>query len=332
MWQTHVAALPAEAGARWRQARAAAMRTPECPLAFVPETPTRRADLEAAVAEARAWYEERATARRRWRAEQWWQFVQRDVATGGRRTFRWVRQPALQAPPPLIEGPRGLEGGPAAVLRHAAGEWHPLWDKADQQHPDELALLRTIRELPPFPSLPPLSDDVVEQAVARLPLGRAPGPDDWAGDELRRWPRPLLRALAALLRKVEELGRWPAGLQAAEVVLLPKPGGDPNLPLHKRPITLLPVIYRLWARLRLRQVDAWRASWDPAVTALPKGPEGQAWDLAWELAVAPACGQTVCGAAVDFSKCYDSVRLPLLRRVLAAAGWPTGILGPLMAA
>ena len=218
------------------------------------------------------------------------------------------------------------------MLRQAAGEWHPLLAKTDDMHPDEVTLLRTIRELPPFPPLLPLSDAAVAQAIARLPLGRAPGPDDWAGEELRRWPPPLVRALAALLRKVEELGRWPAGLWAAEVVLLPKPGGDPDQPLQRRPITLLPVIYRLWARLRLHQVDEWRAGWDPAVASLPKGPEGQAWDLAWELAVAPAWGHTVSGAAVDLTKCYDSVRHPLLRRALAAAGWPAGILEPLLAA
>ena len=118
----------------------------------------------------------------------------------------------------------------------------------------------------------------------------------------------------------------------AEVVLIPKPGGDPDMPLQLRPITLLPVIYRLWARIRLRAVDAWRSAWDPAVASACKGPDGQAWDLAWALAVAPVHGQAVSGVAVDLSKCYDSVRLPLLRRILAAAGWPQAIAGPMLAA
>ena len=225
-----------------------------------------------------------------------------------------------------------MEGGPAVVLRQAAQAWHPLWARDDHPHPQEPQLLMGIRDLPAFPPLAPLGDEEVVQAVTRLPLRRAPGPDGWAGEELRLWPRPLVVALVAMLRTVEALGRWPLGLWAAEVVRLPKPGGDPDQPLQKRPIALLPVIYRLWARLRLRQVDAWRAAWDPAVASLTKGPEGQAWGLAWELAVAPASGHTICGVTVDLTKCYDSVRLPLLRRALAAAGWPAGVVGPFLSA
>ena len=35
---------------------------------------------------------------------------------------------------------------------------------------------------------------------------------------------------------------------------------------------------------------------------------------------------------MDFSKCYDPVRLPLLARALAAAAWPSGLVRPLLAA
>ena len=34
----------------------------------------------------------------------------------------------------------------------------------------------------------------------------------------------------------------------------------------------------------------------------------------------------------DMAKCYDSARLPLLRRVLTAAGWPAAVLEPLLSA
>ena len=169
-------------------------------------------------------------------------------------------------------------------------------------------------------------------AVWALPLGRAPGPDGWTAEEMRLWPGHLLRGLAACFRLVEQLGRWPAALATADVVLLPKPGGDPDNPLQRRPITLLPIPYRLWARLRLPAVEGWRALWDPAVEDAPKGADGQAWDLAWDLACAAPAHQEVAGMAVDMAKCYDTVRLPLLRRVLTAAGWPAAILGPLLAA
>ena len=58
------------------------------------------------------------------------------------------------------------------------------------------------------------------------PLGRARGPDGRAKEDLRLWPGRLTLALADLLRAVEAIGRWRVGLQAADVALLPKPGGQ----------------------------------------------------------------------------------------------------------
>ena len=302
------------------------------PLDAAPLLPPDRDALEGSVLQFRAWHLDQAAARKAWRTDQWWRFVKGDVASGGRKVFRWVRQPALQAPPPLAATASGLQGGPAAVLRSSVAAWHGLWAKRDETHPAEAGIREAVRALPAFPMPCPLSDSLVAAAVAALPLHKASGPDDWTGDELRLWPGLLVPALAALLRHVELLGRWPSALTVAEVVLIPKPGGDPDSPLQLRPTTLLPVIYRLRARIRLRAVDSWRAAWDPAVAFACKGPEGQAWDLAWALAVAPVQGQAVSGVAVDLSKCYDSVRLPLLRRVLAAAGWPQAIAGPMLAA
>ena len=79
-------------------------------------------------------------------------------------------------------------------------------------------------------------------------------------------------ALTALLVAVEAAGSWPAGLGAADVVLLPKAGGSVDEPMQRRPITLLPVLYRLWARLRLPLVEAWRAQWDQASADSPQRP------------------------------------------------------------
>ena len=80
--------------------------------------------------------------------------------------------------------------------------------------------------------------------------------------------------------------------------------------------------------MRLRQVEAWRAGWGPALADAPKGADGQAWVLAWGLALAPATGAAVAGVATDLPKCYDGARLPLLRRPLASAGWPSGLVAP----
>ena len=72
-----------------------------------------------------------------------------------------------------------------------------------------------------------LPTDVAVAASERVPpLGRARGPDGRAREDLRLWPGRLTLALADLLRAVEAIGRWRVGLQAADVALLPKPGGQ----------------------------------------------------------------------------------------------------------
>ena len=279
---------------------------------------------------ARGEYLAAASANKRQRAEGWHTYVQEQFRTGGRRVFQWIRSPASAAPPPLVATGTGLVGGPAAELQVAAAAWIPLWQQTDQPPAQEAAWLALLADLPAFPQLPDLGLAELQAGLSALPGGKAPGLDDWLGEELRLWPPPLVAALWKLLQAVERLGRWPAGLRGAEVVLPLKPGGDPAEPLDRRPLNLLSVVYRCWARLRGRHVAAWRRLWDPAVAAARLGADGQAWELAWAQAEAEAGDQEFAGLAVDFRKAYDSVRLGLVRRLLAAAGWPLAIVGPLL--
>ena len=248
------------------------------------------------------------------RRDHWHAWCVTDVRQGGRRLFRWLRQGRDPGLCPAVQVDGEWRGGPGAQLDRATAAWQPLWTRADSPHPEEAAWLRHLALLPPFPSPPPLSVDECRLAFAALPTGRAPGLDGWDGAELRLWPRPLVDITCGLLRAIERLGRWPQGLLRAEVVLLPKPGGDPGDPLQRRPITLLPVLYRLWARLRWPVVQAWRAASDPAVATASLGADGHAWQLGLDLALGRCTGHTVSGVAVDFAKCYDGVRLALLAR------------------
>ena len=59
--------------------------------------------------------------------------------------------------------------------------------------------------------------------------------------------------MAQILNKVEEVGEWPAALAGARFVFLSK--GEGNAVLGQRPIGILPMLYRLWARVRLREAE-----------------------------------------------------------------------------
>ena len=76
------------------------------------------------------------------------------------------------------------------------------------------------------------------------------------GTSLRHLPLPWFSGLAALLELVETSGVWPQGLLDAYIDMIPEADGD-FTPLGQRPLNVLPVVYRLWASLRLGHLREW---------------------------------------------------------------------------
>ena len=52
------------------------------------------------------------------------------------------------------------------------------------------------------------------------------------------------------------------GLLDAYIATIPKTDGDAT-PLGQRPLSVLPVVYRIWASARMSQLDGWFKSWVP---------------------------------------------------------------------
>ena len=67
---------------------------------------------------------------------------------------------------------------------------------------------------------------------------------------------------ARILSKVEDLGVWPDRLLDAYTAMIPKTDGDAT-PLGQRPLSVLPIVYRIWASARMGQLDGWFKSWVP---------------------------------------------------------------------
>ena len=89
------------------------------------------------------------------------------------------------------------------------------------------------------------------QEVARAKKATAGGLDGWAWNEVKALPLPRFSGLAILLELVE-----PHGLLDAYIAMIPKADGD-SAPLGQRPLSVLPVVYRLWASLRLGHLREW---------------------------------------------------------------------------
>ena len=104
--------------------------------------------------------------------------------------------------------------------------------------------------------------------LRRMPRRKRPGLDAWTVAELRLLPDKILEWVAELFEAVEARGSWPQHLREPEGLLLPKPGGGGGGAkavggagigaLDRRPIWLLPILYRVWAAGRAQLLARWR--------------------------------------------------------------------------
>ena len=69
-------------------------------------------------------------------------------------------------------------------------------------------------------------------------------------------PAPWDDELAGILTLVEDTGVWPEGLLDAYIAMILKSDGDAT-PLGQRPLSVLPVVYRVWASARMVQIEGW---------------------------------------------------------------------------
>ena len=123
---------------------------------------------------ARTEYETAAARERSDRAAAWHEFGNKDFRVGGRRVYRWIREPASVAPSPVVALDGALVGGPAAELQAATAAWQPLWQRADAQPEEEAEWLGHLAGLPRFPELRPLTPQRVQEGINHLANSRPP--------------------------------------------------------------------------------------------------------------------------------------------------------------
>ena len=107
----------------------------------------------------------------------------------------------------------------------------------------------------PEVALPRLTCQVLADGVQRK-IVTAGSLDGWGWRELKVLPVSWYDELACILTKVEDNGVWPDGLLDACIAMIPKTHADAT-PFGHRPLSVLPVVYRIWASARMGQLDGW---------------------------------------------------------------------------
>ena len=150
--------------------------------------------------------------------------------------------------------------------------------------------------------------------------------DGWGWKELKVLPVSWFDQLARILTLVEDNGVWPDGLLNAYITMIPKTDGDAT-PLGQRPLSVLPVVYRIWASSRMLHLEGWFKSWVPDSVFSAGGGRGsvEAWytsafDI--EEVLSGSVDSHIHLFAADVIKSFDTVDRGVLGAVLSSLGLP----------
>ena len=130
--------------------------------------------------------------------------------------------------------------------------------------------------LPVF-ELPGLTGQMLSDVVHRK-SATAGSLDGWGWREFQILPVSWYDELARVLTLVEDSGVWPDGSLDAYIAMIPKTDGDAT-PLGQRPLSVLPIVYRIRASARMVQLEGWFKSWVPDSVFSAGGGRGsvEAW-------------------------------------------------------
>jgi hypothetical protein len=203
-----------------------------------------------------------------------------------------------------------LYAGQKALLAASEAAWWPLWQNPRAPKLDRVNSPRKAAGGRPQP----FTGHELWDLCWLVAPGKAPGHDGWQVRRMRQWPLAVWELVAQLLAAVEEAGCWPRQLRQGVVCLLPKAGVQATTctPLEARPVVLLSMIYRMWARKRGRELGRWLV--ENGIEGLPdlsRSAEDHGTLLTAEFERAEVLGEPVLAVCVDQSKAYDMVRLDL---------------------
>ena len=248
--------------------------------------------------------------------------------------YRWLRPdlvlpaPFLQCKPHLTPDGSGVLSDPNQIDAEFRKAWLPYFCRSGQRETslDEFSF-EVDGRLPILPEihLPRLTGQMLVDVVQRK--GATAGSLDGCGwRELKILPVSWYDGLARILTKVEDLGVWPDGLLDAYIAMIPKTDGDATPP-DQRPLSVLPIVYRIWASARMGQHDGWFQSWVLDSVFGAGGGRGsvEAWytsSLNIEEVLTGAADSHVHLFVADVIKSFDTVDRWILDRFLSSLSLP----------
>ena len=223
---------------------------------------------------------------------------------------------------------------PDQVFHEFINLWQPRWNQHSDLQPGHWErILNFTRFLPPVASFdfPRVSAEQWQQALRKLKVSAARGPDAYARTDLLNLAPCLTQQLLDFLYAIEE-GHisWPQQLLQGFICVINKMNNKPGADGY-RPICLLSVIYRVHASIRTRQLlRALKHHVPDEMYGFVPGRETADMWLSIQARIESACqqGLPLTGCVADVVKAFNGLpRAPLLRAA-ARMGFPQCVLRP----
>ena len=261
----------------------------------------------------------------------WKRWLNEDLSS---RPFHWLRPDLVPPAPYLVCDPKQTPGGsgilvqPSLIDAQFRKAWMPFFRRGERDPVTPQAFLGFIGDFlhqADVIDMPALTGEDLHSAVLAK-KSTSGGLDGWSWNELKALPLSWYVGLAWILRLVEDTGIWPDGLLDAYITMIPKTDGD-STPLGQRSLCVLPVIYRLWASVRLGHIQHWFYSWVPdTVFSAGKGVSSvDAWyatSFDIEEVLTGAIDGSVHLFVADVIKSFDTVDRGILDCALGRLGLP----------
>jgi hypothetical protein len=159
-------------------------------------------------------------------------------------------------------------------------------------------------------NIPLFSRDEVSLILKELNVRKAPGCDAITGFTLVNSPPLLIDHFLIIFNSVLTLQHFPSPWKESEICLIPKPNKPPSFVTSYRPISLLPIISKLFERLLLKQI---KSTFDTNIRPEQFGFRSgysttlQLMRFASDISDANNMSKTLSAVLIDFNAAFDTV-------------------------
>jgi ribonuclease HI len=224
---------------------------------------------------------------------------------------------------------------PCKVSQELTRYWNQYWRRDTQAQQHDPQNWQTFSQM--LANVPPLAAAEIEltnidhwcRAIKDTPSKTARGSCGWSADELKSLPRLCIIDLMHLVDQFHKQG-FPQWLMLSRVLPIAKHAAATEAKAT-RPITIMPLIYRVWARMISKQVlSLWGRILPRSITGFL--PKRQASDFVYKLQLLlesvnqRQSMQHLGGLTLDLVKCFNTHPQLPIQMVLAHMGLPDSII------